>query len=147
MKVAIVAVMVVLAMGVAFVGGLLVALKMTGMSQEQTVKKGAPIVAAQVKLEEQGAKHIEGEMTKEPEKEHGEKAKKEPKKPTTDDMIALIDYSVSESRDAGKLLFRKKVAENMEAAEKQLELESDKAKEKNRLAASVQRWLARSRNY
>ncbi len=141
MKVAIVAVMVVLAMGVAFVGGLLVASKMTVSRQEQPVKT-APAAAADAASEEEGPKAKEGDIAT----GHGEKAKKEPKKPTTDEMIALIDFSVPESRDAGKLLYRRKVAEQMMAAEKQFESESEKAQEKARLAAAVKRWLERSQN-
>lgn len=141
MKVAIVAVMVVLAMGVAFVGGLLVASKVTAARQERPVEK-APIVAAQVAPKEEAEKGKEGEITK----EHAGASKKEPKKATTDEMIMQIDFSVQESRDAGKMLFRKKVAEEMEATEKQFESETEKVKEKERLAASLQRWLDRSKN-
>lgn len=141
MKVAVVAVMVVLAMGVAFVGGLLVASKVMASHEEQSVKT-APIVAAQVSPEGESAKAKEGEIAK----GHGEKAKPEPKKPTTDEMIALVDFKEADSRDASKVLFRRKVAEEMEATEKQFETESEKAQEKERLAASLQRWLERSKN-
>lgn len=142
MKVAIVTVMVVLAMGTAFVGGLLAALKMTASRQEQAVNK-TPITAAQLAATEEGAKAKEGEIEKGAE----EKAKKELKLPTTDEVIATIDYSVEESRNAGKLLFRKKVAEKFKDTEKQFESESEKAHEKERLAASLQRWLERSKNH
>lgn len=142
MKVAIVAVMVVLAMSVAFVGGLLVASKVIASRQEQPVKKAPPIVAAQISPEGEGAKAKEGEIVK----GHEAKAKPEPKKPTTDEMIALVDFNEADSRDASKVLFRRKVAEEMEATEKQFELESEKAQEKARLAASLQRWLDRTKN-
>lgn len=145
MKVAIVAVMVVLAMGTAFVGGLLVALKMVGAHQDQPVKTApaapaAPTATMEGEPKEGGAKEHEGDIVK----DAGKKAKNEPKKPTTDELIALLDYSATESRDIGKLLFRKKLAENYEAAEKQQELESDQAKEKKRLATAIERWLERS---
>lgn len=141
MKVAIVAVMVVLAMGVAFVGGLLVASKVMASRQEPPAAK-APIVAAQIPPQEEGPKGHEGEIAK----GHEAASKKEPKKPTTDEVIALVDFSVPESRDASKVLFRRKVAEEMEATEKRFEAESEKAREKERLAASLQRWLERSKN-
>lgn len=142
MKVAIVAVMVVLAMGTAFVGGLLVASKMMASRQEQPVKKARPITAGELAPKEKGEEGKEGGIAE----EGGKKAKKETKKLTTDEMIASVDYSVTESRDAGKMLFRKKLTENFEATEKQLELESDKAKEQKRLATAIESWLERSQN-
>ncbi len=142
MKVAIVAVMVVLAMGVAFVGGLLVASKVIASREERAVKP-PPITTAEVSPKEEGAKGKEGGIGKGLE---AAAPKKEEKKLTTDELIALVDYNITESRDAGKLLMRKKVAENMKATTQQLELESDKAKEKERLEASVQRWLDRSKS-
>ena len=112
-----------------------------------TRKQQREIEGAVHRLEQRlGRPPHEGEIAKEPGKEQGEKTKKEEKKPTTDEMIALVDYDVAESRTAGKLLVRRKVAENMEAAKKQLDLESDKAKEKERLASSIQHWLDRSKN-
>ncbi len=141
MKVAIVAVMVVLAMGVAFVGGLLVASKVMASREELSVQK-APLTAADLASKEEAAKTKDGGIAK----GLDAAAKHEAKKPTTDEMIALIDFSVMESRDAGKLLYRKKVAEEMETTEKQFELESEKAREKARLEASVKRWLERSQN-
>lgn len=141
MKVAIVAVMVVLAMATAFVGGLLVASKMMASRQEQPAKP-APITEAELSPKEEGANEHEGDITKETEK----KAKSEPKKITTDELIASIDYSAIESRNIGKLLFRKKLSENYEALQKQQELESEKTKEKKRMATAIERWLERSKN-
>lgn len=150
MKVAIVAVMVVLAMGTAFVGGLLVAAKMAGSGQEQFAQKDAASAAkAPAAKKNEAAKA--GGHGKESSVVEGldviaKEANKGTKEPTTDELIALVDYSVAEAREVGKMLFRKKLVENMKGAEKQIESESDKTREKERLAGAIQRWLERSQN-
>lgn len=141
MKVAIVTVMVVLAMGTAFVGGLLVAAKMTANREERPVER-ITVAAVEALPKEEGAKAAEGGAGK----EAGKKVKKEEKKLSTDELIAMIDYSVTESRDAGKLLFRKKLVEDLKDTEKQFESESEKARKKAELAAALERWLERSKN-
>lgn len=147
MKVAIVAVMVVLAMGTAFVGGLLVASKMMANGQEPPVQKAAASAAkAPVGKKDEAAKAKGSGKESSVVEGLDIVAKKGTKEPTTDELIALIDYSVVEAREVGKMLFRKKVAENMKDAEKQFESESDKAREKERLAGAIQRWLERSKN-
>ncbi len=139
-KVAVIAVLVVLAMGTAFVGGLLVAAK---VMQNAPVAEHKFITKADIAPAEEGDEEASGSSSI-AEGVHAMSQGNKDKQLSTDELIAMVDYGVTESREAGKQLFRKRMAESWKEAEAKIKAEDPEAQKQGRLADSVERWLERT---